>query len=81
MDADHPANGVPIPCRSTPEGELLEQIKAIIAALPTCDYRRVHAFLRRRAEEAGEPPPNHKRVWRVMKAMGCCWPALTEVPL
>lgn len=50
-----------------PADELLEQIKAIIAALPTYGYRRVHALLRRRAEEAGEPPPNHKRVWRVMK--------------
>jgi putative transposase len=53
-----------------PEAELLEQIKAVIAELPTYGYRRVHAVLRRQAEEEGKPPPNHKRVWRVMKAHG-----------
>lgn len=46
----------------TPEDELLAQFKAIIAALPTYGYRRVHALLRRQAEEEGRPPPNHKRV-------------------
>jgi putative transposase len=51
-----------------PEAELLQRIKAVIAAMPTYGYRRVHAVLRRRAEANGEPPPNHKRVWRVMKA-------------
>ena len=51
-----------------PEAELLERIKAVIAELPTYGYRRVHAILRRRAEEDWKPPPNHKRVWRVMKA-------------
>ena len=30
----------------------------------------VHALLRRQAEEEGQPPPNHKRVWRIMKAHG-----------
>jgi hypothetical protein len=30
-----------------PEDELLARIKAIIAALPACGYRRVHALLRR----------------------------------
>lgn len=53
-----------------PEDELLARIKAIIAALPTYGYRRVHALLRRQAEEEGRPPPNHKRVWRIMKAHG-----------
>jgi len=52
-----------------PEDELLVQIKAIIAALPAYGYRRVHALLRREAEEEGRPP-NHKRVWRIMKAHG-----------
>lgn len=53
-----------------PEDELLARITAIIAALPTYGYRRVHALLRRQAEEEGRPPPNHKRVWRIMKAHG-----------
>lgn len=53
-----------------PEGELLAQIRAIIATLPTYGYRRVHALLRRQAEDEERAPPNHKRVWRVMKAHG-----------
>ena len=65
----------PVPARRRgrpplPEDELLAQIKTIIAALPTYGYRRVHALLRRQAEQEGKPPPNHKRVWRVMKAHG-----------
>jgi putative transposase len=53
-----------------PEDELLARITAIIAALPTYGYRRVHALLRRQAEEEGRPSPNHKRVWAIMKAHG-----------
>jgi transposase len=56
--------------KKTLEAELLEGIKAVIAEMPIYGYRRVHAVLRRRAEANGEPPPNHKRVWRVMKAHG-----------
>ncbi len=53
-----------------PERELLGEIRAVVAELPTYGYRQVHAVLRRRAEEEGRPSPNHKRVWRVMKAHG-----------
>jgi putative transposase len=65
----------PVPTRRrgrppAPEEELLARIKAIIATLPTYGYRRVHALLRRQAEEEGQPAPNHKRVWRIMKAHG-----------
>ena len=46
-----------------------ERIKAIIGDMPTYGYRGVHALLRRAArEQGGAPAPNHKRVWRVMKA-------------
>jgi putative transposase len=51
-----------------PEHDLLARIKELIAELPTYGYRRVHALLRQQAELEGWPPPNHKRVWRVMKA-------------
>jgi putative transposase len=44
------------------------QITAIIAGLPTYGYRRVHALLKRSCEAEGRPAPNHKRVYRVMKA-------------
>lgn len=50
-----------------PDGELVDQIKAVIGDMPTYGYRRVHAILRRVAREGGPPAPNHKRVWRVMK--------------
>lgn len=50
-----------------PDQELVEEIKAIIADLPTYGYRRVHAVLRRNACEQGRPWPNAKRVYRVMR--------------
>ena len=53
-----------------PDDELVADIKAVIAELPTYGYRRVHAILRRQALAAGRNPPNHKRVYRVMKVYG-----------
>jgi putative transposase len=46
------------------------EIKAVIAELPTYGYRRVHAIVKRQALAAGLKPPNHKRVYRVMKVHG-----------
>jgi putative transposase len=53
-----------------PDDELVAQIKAVIAEMPTYGYRRVHAILRRHAKADGGSAPNHKRVWRVMKERG-----------
>ncbi len=53
-----------------PDDELVAQIKAVIAELPTYGYRRVHAILRRQALAAGLKSANHKRVYRVMKVHG-----------
>jgi putative transposase len=53
-----------------PDAALVEEIKAVIATMPTYGYRRVHAALVRRAHEQGPAPLNHKRVYRVMKARG-----------
>jgi len=53
-----------------PADELLAEIKTVIADLPTYGYRRVHAILRRRAVAQGRQPPNHKRVYRIMKEHG-----------
>ncbi len=50
-----------------PEADLVAQIGEVIAELPTYGYRRVHAILRRRAKADGVPPPNHKRIYRVMR--------------
>ena len=53
-----------------PDEEVVAEIKTVIAELPTYGYRRVHAILKRRARATGRKPPNHKRVYRVMKAHG-----------
>ncbi|MCV3739512.1 IS3 family transposase [Rhizobium sp. TRM96647] len=50
-----------------PDRELVADIKAIIADMPTYGYRRVHAILRRNARKDGRSWPNAKRVYRVMK--------------
>ena len=53
-----------------PDAELVADIRALIIDLPTYGYRRVHALLRRQAEEDGRAAPNPKRVYRVMKVHG-----------
>jgi putative transposase len=52
------------------DAELVVQIKEMIGELPTYGYRRVHALLRRQAKSDDVPPPNHKRVYRVMREHG-----------
>src|ERR671911_64784 len=64
---------VPDECRGRPplpDAALVKEIKAVIATMPTYGYRRVHAALARRAHEQDRAPPNHKRVYRVMKVHG-----------
>jgi putative transposase len=53
-----------------PADALVAEIKTVIAEMPTYGYRRVHAILRRRALAERRQPPNHKRVYRVMKENG-----------
>ena len=53
-----------------PDQDLVAEIRALVAELPTYGYRRVHALLRRRAERDSRPAPNVKRVYRVMKVHG-----------
>lgn len=53
-----------------PDAELVGDIRALIADLPTYGYRRVHALLRRQAARNGRTAPNPKRVYRVMKVHG-----------
>jgi hypothetical protein len=47
------------------------EIKAVIAELPAYDYRGVYTILKRQALAASLKPPNHKRVYRIMKVY-CC---------
>jgi len=53
-----------------PDAELVADIRALVAELPTYGYRRVHALLRRQAQETGRAAPNPKRVYRIMKVHG-----------
>jgi putative transposase len=53
-----------------PDADLVADIKAVIGSMPTYGYRRVWAVLRREADALGRPRPNHKRIYRVMKAHG-----------
>ena len=54
-----------------PDTELVADIRRLIADLPTYGYRRVHALLRREAEESERAAPNPKRVYRVSFTV-CC---------
>jgi putative transposase len=53
-----------------PDADLVAEIQAVIGGMPTYGYRRVWAVLRRQADAQGRPRPNHKRIYRVMKANG-----------
>jgi putative transposase len=67
------AKRIPSKARGRPplaDRGLVEEIKAIIADMPTYGYRRVHAILRRNATNEGRTWPNAKRVYRVMKQHG-----------
>lgn len=56
--------------RALPEADLLAEIRAVIAEMPTYGYRRVHAVIRQTRETAGLQPVNCKRVYRIMKVHG-----------
>ena len=53
--------------RSSNDAELVAEIQAHVADLPTYGYRRIWALLRRSSELTGAPCINHKRVYRVMR--------------
>ena len=63
--------GKPRPGRpALPDDEMVVAIQTIVAEMPSYGYRRVWALLRRAAQADCRPAPNHKRVYRVMKAHG-----------
>lgn len=47
--------------------EIIAEIRGITDARPTYGYRRVTALLNRARRGSGEPPLNHKRVFRLMR--------------
>lgn len=52
------------------DGAVLERVRRLVGARPTYGYRRITAVLNRELVAAGEPPANHKRVYRLMKMHG-----------
>ena len=50
------------------EDELLGAIRQLTDARPSYGYRRITALLNRARRVAGDPPVNHKRVFRLMAA-------------
>ena len=53
-----------------PDAKLVAEVCGLVANLPTYGYRRVHALLRRRAQQTGSAAPNPKRAYRVTKVHG-----------
>jgi hypothetical protein len=44
-----------------------------VSARPTYGYRRITAILNRQLRSECLAPVNHKRVYRIMRAITCCW--------
>lgn len=55
------------PYRRAEDEAVLAEIRVITDARPTYGYRRVTALLNRPRRSSGEPPLNHKRVFRLMR--------------
>jgi transposase InsO family protein len=55
------------PYRRAEDEAVLAEIRAITDARPTYGYRRVTALLNRARRSSGEPPVNHKRIFRLMR--------------
>jgi putative transposase len=53
--------------RKSADEPMAQQIRAVCEERPTNGYRRITIQLNRRRARAGEPPVNHKRVYRLMK--------------
>ena len=54
--------------KALPDEQLVGEIRAVIDEQGSYGYRRAWATIRRRRRERDEAGPNHKRVYRVMKA-------------
>jgi transposase InsO family protein len=55
------------PCHRAEDETILAEIRTITDTRPTYGYRRVTALLNRARQQAGKPPLNHKRVFRLMR--------------
>lgn len=50
------------------DAELVAEVRAVVDACGSYDYRRVTAVMNRGRRKKGRPPVNHKRTYRVMRA-------------
>jgi len=55
------------PYRRAEDEAVLAKIRAITDARPTYGCRRVTALLNRARRSSGEPPLNHKRIYRLIR--------------
>jgi len=55
-------------CHKADDATVVPLITALVAARPTCSYRRITALLNRKLRADGVAPVNHKRVHRIMQA-------------
>jgi hypothetical protein len=60
------------------DARILPIILHLVDDRPTYGYRRVHALLNRKFAAEGQPPINHKRVYRIMKQNGLLLARLRE---
>ena len=52
------------------DAALLARVRSLVDRRPSYGYRRITALVNRELASEGEPPANHKRIYRVMKAHG-----------
>ena len=69
-DKVHRASKLRGPYRKSEDGELLPLVRRLVDERPTYGYRRITALANRELASAGEPPVNHKRMFRIMRQNG-----------
>ena len=69
-DKVHRASPPRGPYRKSEDGELLALIRRLVDERPTYGYRRITALAKRELASTGEPPVNHKRMFRIMRQNG-----------
>jgi putative transposase len=55
------------PYRKPGDDTLVQLVRRLVDERPTYGYRRITAMANRERDKAGEPPVNHKRVFRIMR--------------
>lgn len=69
-----PAKPRPRYSKKASDESLLPEIQKVLAARPACGYRAVTAHLNRLFRASGQPPVNHKLIYRIMRAHGLLLP-------